>query len=180
MPKGCLRIGAVSDLGRLRKTHPGAKIVIAVGDNSLREKLVLKLREAHPGTLFGTVIHPSATVSPAASVSEGAVICAGAVIGPGSWVGGHAIVNTHASLDHHGRLGNFASLAPAAATGGGVVIGERTHIGMGAMVHHGVTVGGDAVVGSLSLVDKDLPNCTVAMGVPARVVRDRTPGEKYL
>ena len=180
MPRGYRRLGAIQDLARLLTSHPEAEVVVAIGDNFLREKIAAMLRSTAPGVRFGTVVHRSATVSPAASVAKGAVICAGAVVGPGASVGAHAILNTNASLDHHSSLGSFASMAPGSATGGGVVIGDRTHIGMGVMIHHGVTVGCDAVVGSLSLVDKALPDNVVAVGSPARILRERTTGEKYL
>ena len=45
---------------------------------------------------------------------------------------------------------------------------------------HEVTIGADTVVGAGAVVLGDLPDRVVAFGVPARVVRDREPGEPYL
>ena len=180
LPAGLRRIGAFRDLASVARSEPGVQLVVALGDNALRERVVRSVRAEQPTLRFATVVHPSASVSSSATLGPGSVVCAGAVVGPGAKVGAHAIINTRASLDHQAELADFASLAPASATGGTVRIGMRSHVGMGAMVHHGIFVGGDVVIGSLSLVDRNLPDRVVAVGIPARVVRTREPGERYL
>jgi acetyltransferase-like isoleucine patch superfamily enzyme len=50
----------------------------------------------------------------------------------------------------------------------------------GAHVIHGVTVGAHTVIGAGSVVVNDVPDCTIAYGVPARVVGKRSVGERYL
>jgi hypothetical protein len=52
-------------------------------------------------------------------------------------------------------------------------IGHDTWIGHGAIIMPNVTVGNGAVVGAGAVVTKDVPPYTVAVGVPARVIRRR-------
>jgi serine acetyltransferase len=47
-----------------------------------------------------------------------------------------------------------------------VEIGDRTAIGLGANLIHGVTIGADTVVGAGALVVDDLAERVVAYGVP--------------
>lgn len=54
-----------------------------------------------------------------------------------------------------------------------VTIGEDVWLGAGATVLGGVTVGDGCVVGAGAVVTKDLPPYSVAVGVPALVVRTR-------
>ena len=54
-----------------------------------------------------------------------------------------------------------------------VRIGPDVWIGQKASVLRGVTIGQGSVVASHALVNKDLPAYSVAVGVPARVVRNR-------
>jgi acetyltransferase-like isoleucine patch superfamily enzyme len=54
-----------------------------------------------------------------------------------------------------------------------VQVGHNVWIGYGACVLRGVTVGDNAVIGTNSVVTKDLPDNAVAAGVPARVIRMR-------
>ena len=98
---------------------------------------------------------------------------------PGLWVR-YAIVNTGASLDHDSTMLDFSSLAPGVVTGGNCVIGDHAAIGIGAVIAHGVTVGDHAVVGAGSTVLKDIARFSVAYGSPARFVRERAVGAKYL
>lgn len=58
----------------------------------------------------------------------------------------------------------------------GIVIGNDVWIGAGARILDGVCIGDHAVIGAGSVVTKDIPENSVAVGVPARVVRYR--GEK--
>jgi maltose O-acetyltransferase len=52
-----------------------------------------------------------------------------------------------------------------------ISIGSRVWLGGGAIVCPGVTIGDDVVVGSGAVVVKDLPDRVVAVGNPARIVR---------
>jgi acetyltransferase-like isoleucine patch superfamily enzyme len=54
-----------------------------------------------------------------------------------------------------------------------VVIEDDSDLGIGAIVLPGVTIGRGAQIGAGAVVSRDVPPYTVAMGVPARVVRER-------
>ena len=56
-----------------------------------------------------------------------------------------------------------------------ISIGHDTWIGHGAIIMPGVTVGNGAVVGSGAVVTRDVPAYAIAVGSPARVVRQRFP-----
>lgn len=50
-------------------------------------------------------------------------------------------------------------------------IGRGVHIGMDTIVMPGVTIGDGAIIGAGSLITKDIPAWTVAVGRPAKVVK---------
>ena len=56
-----------------------------------------------------------------------------------------------------------------------VVIGHDTWIGHGAVIMPGVRIGNGAVVGSNSVVTKDVPPYAIVGGVAAKVIRQRFP-----
>lgn len=57
-------------------------------------------------------------------------------------------------------------------TAAGISVGDGAWIGSGAIILDGVRVGRNAVVGAGAVVTKDVPDYCVAVGNPARVVRD--------
>lgn len=53
-----------------------------------------------------------------------------------------------------------------------IIIGDNVWIGGGAIICPGVTIGEDSVIGAGAVVTRDVPPRTLAVGSPARVVRD--------
>jgi len=155
-------------------------VIVGIGDNSIRSRITASLAAAVPGLPFFSAIHARATVSPDSVIGPGTVLMAGAVVNPGCKIGAGCIINTNASIDHDGRMDDFSSLAPACSTGGNVSVGTHSAIGIGAILFHAINVGEHTVIGGGAVVTRDIPACSVAMGVPARVVRQREPGQRYL
>jgi carbonic anhydrase/acetyltransferase-like protein (isoleucine patch superfamily) len=62
----------------------------------------------------------------------------------------------------------------------GCTIGDTSLIGMAATVLNGARIGSQCLIGARSLVTegKEIPDGTLVMGAPARVVRDLTPEER--
>ena len=56
-------------------------------------------------------------------------------------------------------------------TNGPIRIGANSWLGTRTTILDGVTIGENAVIGACALVNKDVPDRAVAVGVPARVVR---------
>lgn len=54
---------------------------------------------------------------------------------------------------------------------GRVIIKDGAHIGIGAIIMPGVTIGEGAVIGAGAVVTKDIPPYSVAVGMPAKVVK---------
>lgn len=55
---------------------------------------------------------------------------------------------------------------------GKVVIKDGAHIGIGAIIMPGVTIGKGAVIGAGSVVTKDIPDYCIAVGSPAKVIKE--------
>lgn len=54
-----------------------------------------------------------------------------------------------------------------------VIIGDDVWIGCRAIIMPGVTIGNGCVIGAGAVVTKDVPPYSVAVGVPAKVVKNR-------
>lgn len=142
--------------------------VIAVGDNRARQAVAERLELP-----WVPLVHPAASVHPSVSLGQGTVVFAGAVIQPDTVVGRHGIVNTGASVDHDCRLGDFVHVAPGCRLAGKVTAGEGALLGIGSAVLPDLSVGAWAVLGAGATAVRPVPDGAVAVGLPARVVRER-------
>ena len=173
-------LGTVNDLPQLIPAHGLTGIIVAIGDNYVRAQATARIEGLCPGLPFVNAVHPTACIGKETAIGPGTVVMAGAVLNPGCQVGRLCIVNTKASLDHDSTMADFSSLAPGVTTGGNCRIGSYSAVSIGAVLRHGISIGEHSVVGGGSLVLNDVEPFCVAYGVPARKIRDRKPGDKYL
>ncbi|MDD3235134.1 MAG: acyltransferase [Candidatus Cloacimonetes bacterium] len=54
----------------------------------------------------------------------------------------------------------------------GILIKDGAHIGIGSIILPGVTIGKGAVIGAGSVVTKSVPDYCVAVGAPAKVIKE--------
>ena len=164
--------GPIASLSRFlgeKEVH----FVLALGDNKLRRKLMSHIN----GVTWATLVHPKAYVHPSVSIGQGTVIFAGALIQPSAEIGQHVIVNTGAIVEHDCRVGSWAHIASGARLAGEVEVGEGTLLGAGGVVIPGKRIGRWSVVGAGSVVTRDIPDFSLAYGVPAKVQRTLAAGE---
>ena len=62
--------------------------------------------------------------------------------------------------------------------GDNISIGKHFWIGGGVQINQGVTTGDNTIIGSRSVVTKDIPNNVIAAGVPCKVIRSVTNQDK--
>lgn len=163
-----------------RHLENGWPVALGVGDNFQRARLHESLlRRGATDAHFPAVAHRDSSVSPFASLGPGTFIFQGANVGPVARTGRFCVVATGATATHHAEMADYAFLAVRAVLGA-ASLGKRSFLGVGAVVQPRCTVGADVVIGAQSLVLGDVPDRTVAYGVPASVRRSREVGEPYL
>ena len=105
---------------------------------------------------------------------------AGVIINPDAEIRDFCILNTGSQLEHNCYMDSFSHLSAGSVTGGKVRIGKFSAITLNVTILDRLTIGENTVVGSGSVVLKDLPDNVLAYGNPAKIVRSREPGEKFL
>lgn len=145
--------------------------VVAIGDSRIRLELLADIRSA--GLNVTTVIHPTARIASDVVLGEGTVVFANAVINTGSRLGDAVIVNTAATLDHDNCIASGVHIAPGAHLAGYVTVGERSWVGIGAVVIQEKTIGADVTIGAGGIVLHDIPDGITAVGAPVRALGKR-------
>ena len=140
--------------------------LICIGNNKRRSELIRQLLP-----MLGTAIHPSALISPSATIGAGTMIFHGSKVQAQTRIGRAVIVNTGGSIDHDCVIGDYAHIAPNVTLCGYVNVGEGANIGAASVVIPGVKIGKWATLGAGSVVVNDIPEYSVAVGCPARVIK---------
>jgi acetyltransferase-like isoleucine patch superfamily enzyme len=110
-------------------------------------------------------------------------------------VGDGVLINSFCYIDGHGgvTIGNNCLIGPGVKMVGnyepsadrdalphswrmrkqGITIGENVWVGANTTIIDGAKIGRGCVIGANAVVNKDIPEYTVAAGVPAKVIRQR-------
>lgn len=94
-------------------------------------------------------------------------------IGDDVWTGHHVYVTDQ----NHGYEDPTRPISLQTQPERAVRIGDGSWIGHGAVILPGVTIGRHVVVGANSVVTTDIPDFSVAVGSPARVIRQLRDGK---
>jgi sugar O-acyltransferase (sialic acid O-acetyltransferase NeuD family) len=173
-------IGRQEDIIKLQKDYEIDGGLITIGDNYARESVKNIIESLIPNFVFINAIHPSVSIGRNVELGVGIVMMANVVVNPNSVINDFCILNTGAQLEHNCFMGAFSHLSAGSITGGKVSIGKYSAITLGVTIMDRVNIGENTVVGSNSLVTKDLPDNVLAYGNPAKIIRPRKPGEKFL
>ena len=173
-------IGRQEDIKTLIEEYEIDGGVISIGDNWSRYKVYKDIIKNTPFFTFPNIIHPSAIVSKTAKLGVGIVAMAGVIINPLAIVGSFTFFATGAQIEHDCSLKRFSSVSAGSILGGHVVIGEFSAITLGVTIIDRLTIGENVVIGSGSLITKSIPDNVLAYGTPAKIIRSREKGEKFL
>ncbi len=155
------------------ESYPDHRLVIAVGDNFARREIWRRV-EALRNFQYALAVHPAAQIGREVQLGEGTVVMANVAINPGTLIGRQVIINTGATVDHDCLIGDFAHISPGVHLAGNVQVGELTHLGVGTAVLPGVHIGARSLIGAGAVVIGDIPDGVIAVGVPARVIKQRS------
>jgi sugar O-acyltransferase (sialic acid O-acetyltransferase NeuD family) len=163
-------LGDFTRAEELARAHGEVLYLAAAGDNTVRRRLAEQSEAA--GLLAATLIHPTAHVGPECQLGEGTVLAPGVIATRAITIGRHGILNVSVTISHDCVLGDFVNLNPGVTVCGDVEIGDACYVGAGSTIIDKVSIGPDSVVGAGSVVIDNLPAAVLALGVPARVVRE--------
>ena len=175
-------LGPIKDLNKIIKNHNSKNLfgIIAIGDNTKRKKISLRVKKLNKNFKWTNIIHPSAVISPSVIIGLGNIILAGSIISTGTKICNHVSINTGSYIDHDNIFHNFSSTGTGIATGGNVKVGEQSFLGIGCVVKDKIFIGTNTIIGGQAFVCNNCKPNSIYYGVPAKRIRKRNEQEKYL
>ena len=168
-----LGVPVLGDDNRIQDFAPNEVMLV----NALGSTMSTALRQAvwerwrGRGYQFTGVRHLTAVVAQSAELEADVQVLAGSLIGVDAYLGHNSIVNTGVIVEHDCRVGQHVHLAPGVTLSGNVTVGDGSHLGTGCTVIQDVDIGQGCVVGAGAVVVRNLEPFTLAVGVPARVIK---------
>ena len=152
----------------------GNQFTIGIGNSLLRYKLYKKFTK-----LGGEMI---STISPLAQISSfevtigaGSNILMNAVFSNSVTIGKGCLVYYNAMITHDCVVGDFVEISPGATLLGRSTVGSFSRIGANATILPDVKIGKNVTIGAGAVVTKDIPDNSIAYGIPAIVMKTVEP-----
>lgn len=133
------------------------QLFIAVGNNSIRERLFQRATEM--GYNLASYISSKASYWDNLKVGKNVFIDEGCVLQPFISISNNSILFT-SQIGHHTSIGSHV-LISGAKTGGNVTIGNHCYVGLNASIKQNVQIAENSIIGMGCLIEKDIKQSSV-------------------
>lgn len=159
----------------IQETNLKPMAVIGVGHPQLRRKIYEKLKDK---VVFPNIISKDAIIGSEVHIEDnsGVIITPGNIISCNIKIGKQVMINLDCTIGHDCILEDFITVSPGVNVSGYNVIKEGSYLGTGVSTLEGITVGKWSVIGGCAFVNRSIPDNTVAVGVPAKPIKERKNG----
>lgn len=173
-------LGRQEDIIRLCEKYEIDSGFIAIGDNYAREFVRDTIISLIPNFDFVNALHPTVSIGRNTKLGVGIAVMSFGVVSSDCVIEDFCILNSGAILGHNSYMSEFSHISANSIAGGKVKIGKFSAITLGVTIIDRISIGKNTVVGSGSVVLRDLPDNVLAYGNPAKIIRTRKPEEKIL
>ena len=146
------------------------RFVVFIGDNRKRESQVLSLEKI--GGIPSAYLSKNTMANDSLSEfsNRNSIIMHYVHIAAGSSLLEGAVAYNNCAIGHNVVIGRFAFVG-AFCVLGDAHIGDYTFLGLHSVIGPGVTIGKNCIIGANSYVKTDMPDNSLVVGTPARVIR---------
>lgn len=144
--------------------------IIAIGEPAVRARIIKNLENNK--CRFATLIHPNAQVSKNAKIGKGVYVGFNSFVSCNVELRDNVFVQPNNCIGHDTIVGKNSIISSMDVISGNVIIGENTYIAPNTPVIQGCKIGNDVIIGMGSSVLRGIPDNVIAIGTPARPMKN--------
>ena len=161
--------GDQNEIQDLKKKYQINSGIATIGNNEIRKRKNLELK--NNGLKIISAIHPNSFIDNPKTIGFGTIVEMGAFIHPEVKIGNGCFICCGAIVAHNSNVGDYVLLAGGVTFGSRVNIGQFSLIGVGSNISPYISIGKKVMVGAGACVISDLPDNVIAVGVPAKIIK---------
>ena len=150
--------------------HKNIEICIAVGEPALREKLFAKLKSYHID--LATLIHPTVEIPISTVLMEGVIVNKFTSISCDIIIEENVYIHPLACVGHDSIIGRNSIISSFSDVAGDCKVGHCAYLAINAIMKQGTSIGNNTIIGLASVVHNDIKEGVIAMGNPARPMKN--------
>jgi acetyltransferase-like isoleucine patch superfamily enzyme len=158
--------------------HHNVEAFVALGTMASARSCEIFLGLRAAGASLPSLIAPSAHISPSVRVGMNSLVFPGVYLGCEVELGHLCWAHGGTVVEHHSRIGHNVLFGAAAAIGSFSAVGSHSFLGNGVVTVPEARIGCGTLVGTGSLVVKELPSHVIAYGRPALPIRPVRAGDE--
>jgi len=149
---------------------PDKRFILGVGNPKVR-RILAELLRSSGGTLT-SIVAPSVRIGAfGIHLGEGCTIMDDCILTTDIRVGEGVLMNVCCTIGHDSIIHDYCELMPGTRISGHVELGENCVTGTNSVILPGVKIGANSIIGAGSVVTKDIEPNVVAVGTPAKVIK---------
>lgn len=148
----------------------GTQFTIGLGNPKSRYQLYRKFVSL--GGEYASSISPLAVIGNYDNkIEEGVNIMTNTILTNSIKIGKGVLINLSCTIGHDTKIEDFVEICPGVNISGNCFIDKFTFIGTNVTILPNVKIGKNVTIGAGAVVTKNIPDNSIAMGIPAKVVK---------
>ena len=165
-----IALGKRDDVLKFLNVNKIIKYKLEITSINYRRDLLINIPSdvrVEPGAIIreGVILKKGAIILMNAVINQDAIIGENTMIDMGAVVGSNAIIGSNCHVGANSVIAGV--LEPPSANP--VKIGDNCFVGANSVVLEGVNIGSNSIIGAMTLVNKDVPDNSLVIGIPGKI-----------